>query len=77
MSFHVRTDNGEKQALISCVVHFSLAFHNKFFNEVILKLLRSSVDQFGRLYFGGAPKSLQMVNVAMKLKDANSLKGNL
>ena len=54
VSFHVRTDNGEKQALISCVVHFSLAFHNKFFNEVILKLLRSSVDQFGRLYFGGS-----------------------
>ena len=54
VSFHVRTDNGEKQALISCVVHFSLAFDNKFFNEVILKLLRSSVDQFGRLYFGGS-----------------------
>ena len=24
----------------------------------------------GRLYFGGAPKSLQMVTAAMKLKDA-------
>ena len=30
-----------------------------------------------RLYFGGAPKSLQMVTAAMKLKDAYSLKGKL
>ena len=28
-------------------------------------------------YFGGAPKSLQMVIAAMKLKDAYSLEGNL
>ena len=27
----------------------------------------------GRLYFGGAPKSLQMVTAAMKLKDTCSL----
>ena len=31
----------------------------------------------GWLYFGGAPKSLQMVTVAMKLKDAYSLEGKL
>ena len=30
-----------------------------------------------RLYFGGAPKSLQMVTADMKLKDAYSLKGKL
>ena len=30
-----------------------------------------------RLYFGGAPKSLQMVTAAMKLKDACSLEENL
>ena len=30
-----------------------------------------------RLYFGGAPKSLQMVIAAMKLKDAHSLEGKL
>ena len=30
-----------------------------------------------RLYFGGAPKSLQMVIAAMKLKDACSLGGKL
>ena len=30
-----------------------------------------------RLYFGGAPKSLQMVIAAMKLKDACSLEGKL
>ena len=30
-----------------------------------------------RLYFWGAPKSLQMVTAAMKLKDASSLKGKL
>ena len=28
-------------------------------------------------YFGGAPKSLQMVTAAMKLKDACSLQGKL
>ena len=31
----------------------------------------------GRLYFGGAPKSLQMMTAAMKLKDACSLEGKL
>ena len=30
-----------------------------------------------RLYFGGAPKSLQMVIAAMKLRDAYSLEGKL
>ena len=30
-----------------------------------------------RLNFGGAPKSLQMVTAAMKLKDAYSLEGKL
>ena len=30
-----------------------------------------------RLYFFGAPKSLQMVTAAMKLKDAYSLEGKL
>ena len=30
-----------------------------------------------RLYFGGAPKSLQMVTAAMKLKEAYSLEGKL
>ena len=30
-----------------------------------------------RLYFGGAPKSLQMVSAAMKLKNAYSLEGKL
>ena len=28
-----------------------------------------------KLYFGGGPKSLQMVTAAMKLKDACSLEG--
>ena len=30
-----------------------------------------------RVYFGGAPESLQMVTVAMKLKDAYSLEEKL
>ena len=30
-----------------------------------------------RVYFGGAPESLQMVTAAMKLKDACSLEGKL
>ena len=30
-----------------------------------------------RLYFGGAPKSLQMVTAVVKLKDAYSLEGKL
>ena len=31
----------------------------------------------GRFYFGGAPRSLQMVTAAMKLKDPYSLVGKL
>ena len=31
----------------------------------------------GWLYFGGAPKSLQMVTAAVKLKDTYSLEGKL
>ena len=31
----------------------------------------------GRLYFGGAPKSLQMVTAAIKLKDTYSLEEKL
>ena len=31
----------------------------------------------GKLYFLGAPKSLQMVTAAMKLKDTYSLEGKL
>ena len=31
----------------------------------------------GRLYFWGAPKSVQMVTATMKLKDTYSLKGKL
>ena len=30
-----------------------------------------------RLYFGGAPKSLQMVTAVMKLEDTYSLEGKL
>ena len=33
-----------------------------------------TVEKNGRLYFGGAPKLLQMVISAMKLKEACSLK---
>ena len=29
------------------------------------------------IYFGGAPKSLQVVTAAMKLKDAYSMEGKL
>ena len=36
-----------------------------------------NIGDSNRLYFGGAPKSLQMVTAAMKLKDACSLEGNL
>ena len=35
------------------------------------------VETVVRLYFWGAPKSLQMVTEAMKLKDAYSLEGKL
>ena len=35
------------------------------------------VETSVRLYFWGAPKSLQMVIAAMKLKDAYSLEGKL
>ena len=36
-----------------------------------------TVENRVRLYFWGAPKSLQMVIAAMKLKDAYSLEGKL
>ena len=36
-----------------------------------------AVETVVRLYFWGAPKSLQMVTEAMKLKDAYSLEGKL
>ena len=36
-----------------------------------------TVETVADFIFGGAPKSLQMVTVAMKLKDAYSLEGNL
>ena len=35
------------------------------------------IGNSGWLYFGGAPKSLQMVTAAMKLKDAYSLEEKL
>ena len=38
---------------------------------------RETVETLSRLYFWGAPKSLQMVIAAMKLKDAYSLEGKL
>ena len=36
-----------------------------------------TVENSVGFYFGGAPKSLQMVIAAMKLKDAYSLEGKL
>ena len=36
-----------------------------------------AVETVSDFIFGGAPKSLQMVTAAMKLKDANSLEGKL
>ena len=36
-----------------------------------------TVETVSNFVFGGAPKSLQMVTAAMKLKDAYSLEGNL
>ena len=38
---------------------------------------RNSGNRDERLYLGGAPKSLQMVTAAMKLKDAYSLEEKL
>ena len=35
------------------------------------------VETVSDFYFSGAPKSLQMVTAAMKLKDAYSLEGKL
>ena len=38
---------------------------------------RETVETVSEFYFRGAPKSLQMVIAAMKLKDAYSLEGKL
>ena len=40
----------------------------------IQKTIINQKGNSGRLYFGGAPKSLNMVIVAMKLKDLTSWK---
>ena len=37
---------------------------------------RETVETVSDFIFGGAPKSLQMVTAAMKLKDAYSLEGS-
>ena len=36
-----------------------------------------TLEQWQTLFFGGVPKSLQMVTATMKLKDACSLEGKL
>ena len=38
---------------------------------------RETVERVANFIWGGAPKSLQMVTAAMKLKDAYSLEGKL
>ena len=42
-----------------------------------LEIDGETVETVSDFIFGGAPKSLQMVIAAMKLKDAYSLEGNL
>ena len=41
------------------------------------KIDGETVETLADFIFGGAPKSLQMVTAAMKLKDTYSLEGNL
>ena len=41
------------------------------------KIDGETVETVSDFIFGGAPKSLQMVTAAMKLKDAYSLEGKL
>ena len=41
------------------------------------KIDGETVETVSDLFFGGLPKSLQMVTAAMKLKDAFSLEGKL
>ena len=41
------------------------------------KIDGETVETVSDLFFGGLPKSLQMVTAAMKLKDAYSLEGKL
>ena len=48
-----------------------------FLSELINKYLKYLSVSSVRLFFFGDPKSLQMVIVAMKLKDAYSLEGKL
>ena len=54
--------------------YFILTRDNK---KVELSLIRGNGGNSVRLYFWGAPKSLQMVIAAMKLKDTYSLEGKL
>ena len=43
------------------------------FSPITLWQIDGETVESGRLYFWGAPKSLQMVTAAMKLKDTCSL----
>ena len=45
--------------------------------SLILSIWREIYLELPHFIFGGAPKSLQMVTAAMKLKDAYSLEGKL
>ena len=54
----------------------SESFKNQGFQEGTLTMLLMSFTQWLTLFLG-APKSLQMVTAAMKLKDAYSLEGKL
>ena len=45
--------------------------------ELSVNYVCSNRGNSGRFYFGGPPKSLQMMTAAMKLKDAYSLEEKL
>ena len=49
----------------------------KSIHDLKLTFMANRWGNSGRLYFGGAPKSLQKVTAAMKLKDVYSLEEKL
>ena len=66
--------------LLDSYEHFMNSFKKHFLSFKIItdsEIDGKTIETVSDFFWGGAPKSLQMVTAAMKLKDAYSLKGKL
>ena len=68
---------GESAEYGNCVLSKEVQSGKRAHYGETLETLWGNNRNSDRLYFGGAPKSLQMVTAVMKLKDSYSLEGKL